>query len=214
MARSGGGRPTVENSITLDLRHLIRAGLGSGSPQSGNLQWTWPNSRQPVCYIEYQAAFGENTGTLEMASINRFNSLGEPFRVGGQRIHLVTTTPPYGGRRWWFVCPSTGRRVMKLYLPYGARIFASQKAYRLGYAVQREGALDQARRRTRKARKRIGGSSNLTEKLPFKPKWMRWATYWRHIDACQKAEGQMLKFLLADTEKILGRASNPNPRTG
>jgi hypothetical protein len=122
---------------------------------------------------------------------------------------LVTTTPPYGGRRWWFVCPSTGRRAMKLHLPYGARVFASRQAYRLGYAVQREGALDQARRRARKARKRIGGSPNLTERLPWKPKWMRWATYWRHVDVCQKAEGQTLKFLAADAEKFLGWQITP-----
>ncbi len=98
---------------------------------------------------------------------------------------------------------------MKLHLPYGGRVFASRQAYRLGYAVQREGVLDQARRRTRKARQRIGGSSNLLERLPVKPKWMRWATYWRHVEACQRTEGTMLKFLVADTEKFLGRHIKP-----
>ncbi len=94
---------------------------------------------------------------------------------------------------------------MKLYLPYGARFFASRQAYRLGYAVQRQSARDQAYRRARKARDRIGGSPNLLERLPLKPKWMRWVTYWRHVDACQQAERQTLKFLAASAEKILGR---------
>src|ERR1700690_1949778 len=46
-------------------------------------------------------------------------------------ISLETTPQPFGGRRWWFVCPRTGRRAGKLYLPNGAFIFAARQAYRL-----------------------------------------------------------------------------------
>jgi hypothetical protein len=205
MARCGGGRPTVEDSITLDIRLLTRASLVSGQLQSGTLQWTWPNSGQLACYIEYQLILNENSGTLRLGSIVLFDEFGKPVRVGGQTIHLVTTTPPYGGCRWWFICPSTGRRATKLHLPYGAGVFASRQAHCLGYAIQREGAPDRARRRARKVRKLIGGSPNLLERLPMKPKWMRWATYWGHVEACQKAEYEILKFLVVDTEKILGR---------
>jgi hypothetical protein len=35
------------------------------------------------------------------------------------RIQLTWTTPTYGGRGWWFVCPKTGRRTTKLFLPNG-----------------------------------------------------------------------------------------------
>ncbi|PVE25462.1 hypothetical protein DC522_06080 [Microvirga sp. KLBC 81] len=94
---------------------------------------------------------------------------------------------------------------MTLHLPYGARVFASRQAYLLGYSVQRESARDQAYRGARKMRSKIGASSNLLEKLPAKPKWMRWATYWRHVDACQQAERQTLGFLVQSTGKILGR---------
>jgi hypothetical protein len=41
--------------------------------------------------------------------------------------------------------------------------------------------------------------------LPMKPKWMRWTTDWRNVEACRKADGQVLKFLVADSEKILRR---------
>ena len=119
MARSGGGRPTTDDGITLDIRHLTRAGLVPDCPQSGTLQWTWPQNGQPACHIAYDVALGKDAGTLRLASITRFDSFGRAGRVGTQTIHLVTTTPPYGGRRWWFLCPSTGRRVMKLHLPYG-----------------------------------------------------------------------------------------------
>jgi hypothetical protein len=76
----------------------------------------------------------------------------------------------------------------------------------LGYAIQRESAGEQARRRARKARARIGGSPNLLEKLPRKPKWMRWATYWRHVEACHQADQQTLAFLISSTEKMLGKS--------
>ena len=49
-------------------------------------------------------------------------------------VRLVSTRPNYGGRRWWFVCPLVGRRVAKLYLPPGARLFGSGDAYGLTYA--------------------------------------------------------------------------------
>jgi AAA domain len=46
--------------------------------------------------------------------------------------------------RWWWICPATGRRVSKLYLPNGGVRFLSHGpgAYRLAYASQRHGRLD------------------------------------------------------------------------
>jgi hypothetical protein len=62
-------------------------------------------------------------------------------------IQLETTPQPFGGRRWRFVCPRTGRRAAKLYLPNGAFTFASRQAYRLAYRSQREAPHDRALRR-------------------------------------------------------------------
>jgi hypothetical protein len=151
----------------------------------------------------------ETAATLHLTTITCFDISGEPFNLKGQRLEIVTTAPPYGGRRWWFLCPTTGRRVSKLYLPIGASVFASQQAYRLGYSVQREGDLDQARRRARKARERIGGGPNLSEQLPQKPKRMHWATYWRHVKAFQYAEERMLPLFVSSAEKLLGRRITP-----
>src|SRR3954471_19126471 len=47
------------------------------------------------------------------------------------RIELTTTRPPYGGVRWWFICPRSGRRVMKLHLPRGGRTFAARQFWGL-----------------------------------------------------------------------------------
>ena len=51
----------------------------------------------------------------------------------------MTTTPNYGGRRWWFICPLSRddggppRRVAKLYLPPGEKYFGSREGYELTY---------------------------------------------------------------------------------
>src|SRR5690606_1492019 len=79
----------------------------------------------------------------------RFLTLGHARRNGDgsdvrYQVQLVQTLPNYGGVRWWFVCPRSGRRVAKLYLPRGGTYFWSRKAYGLGYRCQRESPLDRA----------------------------------------------------------------------
>jgi hypothetical protein len=68
------------------------------------------------------------------------------------KIFLATSRPPFGGLRWWFVCPRENRRVRKLHLPLGGRHFWSRRAYELAYASQRETKYDRALRRARKLR--------------------------------------------------------------
>jgi hypothetical protein len=205
MSKAGGGRPIVEHALTLDIRHLRRDGLLSGGSGSGAWRWHWGSLKQLTGLVEYEGATQEDSGDLHLKSITRFDPMGKPVTTPGQTIRLVTTIPPYGGRRWWFLCPRTGKRVMKLHLPYGAHAFASRQAYRLGYAVQREAPRDKAYRRARKARHRIGGSDNLALPLPNKPKWMRWPTYDRLVAECQVAERHTLGFLAAAAERLLGR---------
>ena len=45
----------------------------------------------------------------------------------------MTTRPHFGGLRWWFVCPRSGRRAAKLHLPPGGKYFAHREAYGLTY---------------------------------------------------------------------------------
>jgi hypothetical protein len=81
---------------------------------------------------------------------------GEPHDID-ELIYLVATHPPFGGLRWWFVCPRTNRRGRMLHLPLGARRFASRGAYRLVYASQRGTAVDRAHRGQAKIKARLIG---------------------------------------------------------
>lgn len=54
-------------------------------------------------------------------------------------VRLVTTSPPVGGVRWWFVCPLVvngkpcRKRVSKLYLPPGMSFWGCRTCYGLTY---------------------------------------------------------------------------------
>jgi len=98
------------------------------------------------------------------------------------QIGLLTTPQRYGGLRWWFECPRTGKRSVKLFLPLGGHRFWSRAAYRLGYASQREDRMGRAQRQAIKVYKVLGGDGHWMDGPPPKPKWMRWRTYERRAD--------------------------------
>lgn len=60
------------------------------------------------------------------------------------RVQLTTTPLPWGGVRWWFICPlkrggqESGRRCDKLYLPPRAGWFGCRKCYDLTYRSCRQ----------------------------------------------------------------------------
>jgi hypothetical protein len=104
---------------------------------------------------------------------------------------------PFGGQRWWWNCPKRGDLVSKLYKPSGG-IFASRKAYRLGYRSQRESPRDRALGRAFKARQRLV-SLMASGDLISKPRGMRWRTYDRHMHRVKQAEATVT----AHTRKLL-----------
>ena len=70
-----------------------------------------------------------------------------------------------------------GRRVTKLYS--AGRLFACRNCYRLAYASQQESVLHRGLGKSQKIRMRLGGSPNMSEEFPDKPKGMHWRTYER-----------------------------------
>ncbi len=179
----GCGRATVEDGLSLDINKLIRNGnIRPGGWCSGTLRWTRVASGEEVGSIGYEADL-----TAQDQAWVRLH-----YRVNDEpqdyRVTLETTRPNYGGRRWWFCCPTTGGRVAKLHLPSGGQIFASRRAYGLAYRSQRERAYDRALTRTQDIRIRLGGDPSLAEPFPDKPKGMWWRTYWRLRGEAQEAE--------------------------
>ena len=96
------------------------------------------------------------------------------------RVRLEATPCLYGGRRWWWVCPVSGRRVAKLHLPPGATIFAARKVYRLAYRSQREVPIDRTHARQARLYRKLGGDyCQYEQPPPPRPKGMHHATHER-----------------------------------
>jgi hypothetical protein len=132
---------------------------------------------------------------VELIHLTRDAREGDRMVTG--RVQLTRTEPTYGGRRWWFLCPRTGRRTPKLFLPNGGWHFRSRQAYGLGYACQREERADRLRRRAAKLNRQLGGEGwDTWETPPDKPKWMRWRTHETKLkvweEAVEKANTELI----------------------
>jgi hypothetical protein len=195
-----------------DRRHRRRVPTGVSKSQSGfvahaliqigfgpSLVWTNTTTGERIGSISYETHLGHESGRVRLHyTTTRWD--GER-RESDYWIQLATTAQPFGGRRWWFVCPRTGRRATKLYLPNGAFTFAARQAYRLAYRCQREAVHDRARRRAFKLRDRLGGRGGIGDYIA-KPKWMRWPTYDRKLEEVFAAEEVVDAHLCAFVGKL------------
>jgi len=107
-------------------------------------------------------------------------------------VPLSWTDCNFGGERPWFICPGAGcsRRVAVL---YGAgRYFLCRHCYDLVYESQRESGMYRALHKAQAIRKRLGGSANMMEPFPEKPKGMHHETYWRLREEHDEADMEQL----------------------
>jgi hypothetical protein len=182
-----GGKPTVEDGLVLDINRLIRQGtFKPGRAWGGSIVWSEVHSGRQTASIGYEAHMGEEYGWARLSYTTTDYWSGEKTKHD-YRIELVTTPQPFGGRRWWWVCPRRGDLVSKLYKPNGGGIFASRKAHRIAYRSQRESPRDRAIGRAFKLRRRLGSSGGIGAYIP-KPKGMRWKTYDHEMERISRAE--------------------------
>jgi len=162
-----GGRPSVEASFRIELPKLRRAGfLKPGCDTSGI--WSWQNN------------YGEHTGSVRVRC-NMAGQFGAELEISCsidgepmfQRISLEWASMRFGGRRWYAICPRSGRRCTVLALPNGGRHFASIKAWRLPYASQNEDAIGRAHRSIAKAERKLERLSRYARKRTRQKFWNR-----------------------------------------
>jgi hypothetical protein len=100
-----------------------------------------------------------------------------------QRVPIRLTACHLGGQRSWFVCSvhSNGRYCgRRAAILYGAgELFACRRCYGLSYASQQQTALHRGLEQARKIRIGLGGSADLLERFPTKPKGMHRRTFQR-----------------------------------
>lgn len=147
----GAKKDVVDDCIVLSIKGLVRERvLVPGSYRRGSLAWRCGDS-EPFARFEYELELRQDgTGSLFL----RYVGDGQQFC---HWVLLRSTTPHYGGRRWWFLCPLKGIRAAKLYLPPGATQFASRQAHDLTYrSCQESGWRKRSDKFCRRLARRLG----------------------------------------------------------
>ncbi len=203
-----GGRPTIEatQSYRFPAKHLQQIVPPPGDPRPGHMDFGGGFVVNFRCQ-QYRGRPNETdydgTAWLELKHPIRRDDRAEITYT----VFLTYTLPPFGGRRWWFLCPETNRRVGTLYLPNGGRHFLSRHAYGLHYGCERETDADRMARKARKLHRAIGGDGQAIGQgcEPEKPKWMRWRTYARRLEEWRAADQRANELWMAGTVRFLER---------
>lgn len=199
--------------MRIDLAWMMRSGYAvPGSYRRGSLEWTCGG--QPSGNISYLCDMRDPAdSSIELRFTVTNRATGER-RDYVQRVPLTFTVPNLGGKRWWMLCPVSGSRVGKLYCPRGGDIFASRRAWRLGYQSQRVTARDKPFERLFALQKKLGCPLGWDGGL-YRPKGMWHRTFERHLrrymelDAhCSKEAAGMLARLDSEFGDKRDRASS------
>lgn len=181
------GYPTVEDGLTIDLALMLRRGwISDGASGSGTLHWSRNGER--FASIGHRYDLMDPANAWLALSYTWTPSGREPQQVE-QRIPLVSTVPHFGGRRWWMLCPFTGRRVGKLHLPPGGGKFASRQAWRLPYRSQRVAHRDRPFEKLFRLQRKLGSPEGWEAGLR-RPKGMWRRTYQRHWERYWELDAQ------------------------
>jgi len=163
-------KTTTGECQRVDVRYLYREGLLK--PRSW-FSLRWSRAGRETGSIR-GAMIGDAKPEGVILTYRHRSGPGNEWEDVHEPVSLDWTACNFGGERPWFVCPGAGcgRRVGLLYGP--GRYFLCRHCYDLVYESQREDKMHQALRRAQNIRRRLGGSANMMEPFPEKPKGMHW----------------------------------------
>lgn len=186
---SGGwnrtGRLTTAATFRLDVNSLNKSGaLIPGSYCNS----TWTRGAEQVGDINISAT-GDGVTLLYRSRIGN----GE-WTDHRERVPVSWEPCRFGGKRPFFHCPNCTQRVLQL---FGIGRYLCRHCHKLTYRSQREPAYGRYIMRAQKIRETLGGSANLSEAFPMKPKGMHWDTYSRLRVHAKQAEEQYCMSMVA-----------------
>jgi hypothetical protein len=205
--RYGYAKRTTRGLIALDINWLHR---------NGNLM---PGRRSSVAWSRGEKPAGSIGIRVEEGVLvldYRWQGKSDEWETVTEYVLLSRTACNYGGYRSWFICPGVingvpcQRRVAKLYA--AGKYFLCRHCYNLAYQSQRESKPDRSLRKAQNIRMRLGGTGNISERFPFKPKWMHYNTYDRLRLRAENAEGHYLRKLdewLMSVKPIIDEQKSP-----
>jgi hypothetical protein len=176
-------KTTIGECDSVDVRYLHRKGLLTPG------HWfslRWSRAGRETGSIRCAVTGNEKPERVILTYRHR-SGPGAEWEDVQETVSLGWSTCNFGGERPWFLCPGAGcgRRVAIL---YGlGKYFLCRRCYDLVYESQRENEMHRALRRAQTIRERLGGSANMMEPFPERPKGMHYDTYmrlfWEHHEA-------------------------------
>jgi hypothetical protein len=194
-------RACLQQGLKLDLNQIARQGLLKPGAHSGPfvIRWTNTCSQEEIARGLISADMqGGIEGSLRI-------------QIGGldQTIILIPSLRHYGGCQWYFMCPRLNRRASVLWMPSGARRFASRYAWlgKVAYSSQFMTPVDRAHLGQARIRSRLIGDLDPNDwDLPPRPKWMRWRTYCCYVERFDAYEAKLEERTVALISTLMRRA--------
>jgi hypothetical protein len=168
-------RMICESCPSIDVREWQRKVL---LRRGQEFLWSWRSGGDAAGSITVRV--GEAAVVLSYRSCRPGSSEWKSIQ---QRVPIGLTACHLGGVRPWFVCSVycdgryCGRRAAILYC--AGELFACRRCHGLSYASQQETPLHRGLEQARKIRMRLGGSADLLEPFPQRPKGMHRSTFER-----------------------------------
>ena len=173
----------LELGVDLDINQLLRDGFIEPGQMTQLKDIHWLDDDGDVKANAQIAA--DMTKGSTVANAARYGTMRIVADWIDQTIQLVAFPRHFGGQQWYFVCPRANRYVSVLWSLPGQRFFAGRKSWgnRVAYLSQYYGPGARAYYMAVKLCDRIGGPG---WDVPPKPKGMRWRTYERLSNRCEK----------------------------
>jgi hypothetical protein len=151
-------RPTTDDCLRINLSNLKQLGMLQRHCMA----------RHEQVWSQYGQTIANLTLVTDVHCLQPWPRMTVTGYAFGKAIDCVVQLDeyalPYGGERWYALCPRTGRRSTALVLPPGQVEFASVKGWDVPYGSQRDNAVHRAYRAIDKAQTRLRGLSKYTRK--------------------------------------------------
>ncbi len=119
----------VEDCITLNISDLKKWGyLENNRIVSGTISTS--RGGEVIASWNISSTMQEQSGIVKLS----YSTNGELITYPVELISMPTNIGK--GIRWYFICPSTGKRAMKLYKGYSSKYFQHREAYNMYYKSQ------------------------------------------------------------------------------